>query len=123
MGIYEKFKDVVKIVKDIDNIELYKEILEIQSEMNLLYEEKQENTERIKELEDVLKISKKLSFEYPFYYLKDDKVPFCPRCWEADQKAIHLLGTENESQFCPECSNKYILDRNNGKVRNIRKMV
>ncbi|MEK0336567.1 MAG: hypothetical protein QQN41_03930 [Nitrosopumilus sp.] len=120
MGIYENIKDLVKIVKDLDNIELYGKLLDLQGQVNNLNQENISKTERIKELEDLLSVSGKMNFQSPFYYLDGDEIPFCPRCWESNKKAIHLLGTPHRSQECPECNNKYILDEN-GNVRNIRK--
>lgn len=120
MGIYDGFKDVVKVVKDLDNIELYKRILEIQSQINELYENNLHKSERIKELEELLSITGKMEFRNPFYYIEGDETPLCPGCWDGDKKAIHLLGDSGRSQHCPNCYNKYVIDEN-GNVRNIRK--
>ncbi len=120
MGIYDGFKDVVNVVKDLNNIELYKTILELQSQMNELYANNLQKSERIKELEELLTITGKMEFRNPFYYIEGDETPLCPGCWDGNNKAIHLLGESGCSQHCPTCDNKYVIDEN-GNVSNIRK--
>lgn len=120
MGIYDGFKDIVKVVKDLDNIELYKRILEIQSQMNELYENNLHKSERIKELEELLSITDKIEFRNSFYYFKGEDDPLCTGCWEGNKKVVHLLGESGRSQHCPICDNKYVMDESSN-IRNIRK--
>ena len=54
-------------------------------------------------------------FEYSrgLYYKANDKIPFCPHCWEADNKKIHLSGpvammdTSVEYWECYTCDHDY----------------
>lgn len=111
MGFVDTLKDVVTLVQKTDNIELVKHVLSLQTQALAMQEENRQLRERVKELEQALQFAKELRFEGPFYYAPDDKVPFCPRCWEADRRAIHLKSDWNGRRWeCYQCTNVYLLD-------------
>ncbi len=67
-----------------------------------------------------------LVYKQPFYYDKakgvDVKEAFCPRCWEADGRQVHLIGptkaTHGDTYGCPECGRFYdITSSNEGWLR------
>jgi len=86
-------------VKALGKIDLVNQLMDVQLEMMKLLQEHQQlfdaNRElqrTIAELAEKLKFQAALKFEPPFYYADGDKTPFCPQCWEADRKPIHLHG-------------------------------
>ena len=45
---------------------------------------------------------------------EDDKIPFCPTCWESNKKAIHLIfkiyHSFGKCQECDVCKTKYSIE-------------
>jgi hypothetical protein len=121
MSLYEGFKDVVKIVKKSDNVELYQKILDLQAEalqnsQQLLDKEEKisQLKNKIEELETALDSKAELIRKNNLYFEKDaDGEPtgyaYCPRCWEVDNQLIHIQQDPlNRGQsICPECDNCY----------------
>jgi hypothetical protein len=109
-------KNLIEIVQKSDNLDIIKKSLEFQQKTLELVVENQSLKEKINKLENILKASKELLFRSPFYFHKDDKIPYCPRCWEDFKKQIHLVINESDawkSYECPSCSFQNI-DKKNG---------
>ena len=71
-----------------------------------------EKDSRIAELEDLLKFKAKLIRKDGKYFETDENgnaigEPYCSRCWESEQKPIHLLPIEDEEDGfrCANCKN------------------
>lgn len=96
MGWYEAVKDALSAAQKADNVELIKQILEVQKELQEMqqqnFELKQENT-KLKELLET-KVKMKYSFEKNYYFTQDEKGEidgiFCPRCWDDKNKQVRL---------------------------------
>ncbi len=92
MGLYEGIKDVAKIVQQADNIELYRQLLdlsaqalEMQSEIARLTKEVSE-LRKGKDLEQQIIRNKEL-----FITLKENpEIRYCSHCWDSDKKLIQL---------------------------------
>jgi len=113
MGIIETIKDVVTLVQKADNIDLVKHVLALQTQAQELIEENRNLKEKVRELEGLLQLAKSLSFQAPFYVADGDPVPFCPRCWEADRKPVHVVkifGGARTRWDCVECRRTYMID-------------
>jgi len=115
MGAIDNVKEVAKLVKDLGNMELYRQILDLQGEIMELTQENREMQNRVHELEKTLNQVKQMKFQPPFYYIEGDPVPHCPRCWEVDRRAVHFLepvkvmaGTRYD---CPQCKTMIIHPR------------
>ncbi|MCZ6532337.1 MAG: hypothetical protein O7A08_05180 [SAR324 cluster bacterium] len=91
MGVFETGKSIVEAVKKFKDPELVNQMLEYQGQVLELENEKRIHLNRIRELEQALETKGKLTYDPPLYFLEDDPTPFCPRCWEGDQKLIHIL--------------------------------
>jgi len=67
--------------------------------------------DRIKQLEDALRISATVGKDGDAYYeLKDGKPsgsPYCLRCWEIDHKLVHLVIDSGNKRTCPHCNRSY----------------
>ena len=106
MGIFETGKSIVETLQKYKDPALVNQMLQYQGQVLELENEKRELLDRIKELEEALETKGKLTHDPPLYYLEDDPTPFCPRCWEADRKLIHLVfpgGLEDKDCKCPAC--------------------
>lgn len=114
MGIVENAKDAVKLVQKIGNIELYRKILDLQSEAIELIEQSKLKDEKITKLKNALKVKGKMVCKDSAYYLTDDKGkivdgPFCTKCFDTDQDIIRIVAHTIGSQVkCLKC--KVIFD-------------
>lgn len=68
--------------------------------------------DRIKELEDALRIKATVGKDGDAYYeLKDGNKasgsPYCLRCWEIDHKLVHLIIDTGNKRTCPHCNRSY----------------
>jgi ribosomal protein S27AE len=124
MGIYENFKEVVSIVQKLDNIELYRKILDLQGEAQRLMSETLRKDDeirqlhaRIDELEEVVRFKAKLVEINGFYFELDQSGipnghPFCPKCWEVNRTPVHIhqmghLLQERTKSVCPNCKSTF----------------
>jgi len=115
MGAIDNVKEVAKLVKELGNMELYRQILDLQGEIMELTQANRELRENMQKLEDKLSQVEKMTFRSPFYYTEGDDVPYCPRCWEVNRKAVHYPEPRNTVSgtmyTCPECDCKIIYPR------------
>jgi hypothetical protein len=104
MGILDTAKEAVQLVQKIDNIELYKEVLNLQSEAIKLVNENTALRNQISALEDRLKVKEALRFEKNSYWVeqKNSKEgPFCTLCWDKDQKLVRKHLDDTDRWYCP----------------------
>ena len=52
--------------------------------------------------------TKNITFKEPFYYMEDDDVPYCAKCWETDRKTGHVVKVTEGVFDCPSCKYRYI---------------
>ena len=95
MGVLDTLKEAVGLMQKVDNIELYKRMLELQSQVVTLVEENRALNERLVTRE-------KLSFSKNAYWL-DDAGPFCSSCWDKEGKLVRLHGASKDSAGSPQC--------------------
>jgi hypothetical protein len=100
--------DVIKLVKAGLTIEAQEKIMEMRLAALEFQEENLTLKARVKELEAELHQKKSLKHDRMFYWLEGDQVPYCPHCYETEQKLIHLfsvryLNNKNEHFQCNTC--------------------
>jgi hypothetical protein len=83
MGILDTVRETVGLIQKVDNIELYRRMLELQTQVVQLVEEN-------RALKDRLSTKEQLVFKENSYW-KDDGSQFCCRCWDVDGKLVHLM--------------------------------
>lgn len=105
MSIVDNIKDVVSVVQQAGNLELYQKLLDLQRDALGLVEEnfalkKENNT-----LRETDKLESELVAENSAYWRGAEKVgPYCTRCWDAERKLVHLHPDGNPAYFrCPNC--------------------
>lgn len=100
MSLLDEIKSAAEIIQKADNIELYRQILDIQNEALGLTEDikvlKQEN----QDLKNKFKIAGELIFKDNAYYIADEQGniksgPYCSCCWDDKKKLIRMLERDN----------------------------
>jgi len=108
MSLVGEFKDIISIVNKIGNADLIKKIADLQAEVFELAEDNRNLKEEIRTLKAKEDFKENMKFKSPFWYLEGDEIPYCPRCWENDIKAIHLIPAPNEAyKKCPQCKSVF----------------
>ena len=121
MGLYEGIKDVLSIVNKVDNIDLYKKLLDLQAEsleMSSTLQEKEKNItaleKKLEELQEALKIKSEIVRHANLYFNKDDDgepvgYAYCPRCYEVDHVLVHIAQNPliKSASVCPQCKSTY----------------
>lgn len=108
MSLYDGIKDVAKVMQQADNIELYRQLLDLssqaldmQAEIARLQDENSRLTKEINKRADVIyhksKAVDSLHDEYPYITLKSDpeQIRYCAVCWGRDNKLIPLYDELN----------------------------
>lgn len=109
MGLIETMKDVAELVQKADNIELYRQIMMLQTEAFSLVEENHVLREQVRSLTDQLAL--KVGVVYDALYcwvVKADGTkdgPYCPACYGADGKLVYMprMGETSEHRYCGIC--------------------
>ncbi len=116
MSIVDQLKDVAELIRKMDNIELFQKILDLQTSAMALQEENRELKERVRQLEEKSRVQASLVYRNNLYWKRDEtgkeEGPYCPRCWEADGKLVHLRVNGDEGAFCLNCKSGF--DRPSG---------
>jgi hypothetical protein len=118
MGIFENFKDVLKLADAANNFDLYKKLTELQASAQALQDENRDLKERVGQLNQQLSLKEKMHFTAPFYYQEGDKTPFCAACFEGKEHlAIHVQFSHDhprETRWdCPTCKQMYVIRKGN----------
>ena len=111
MGLVENFKDLFKLAGAANNLDLYKNLSELQTRVMELEEENNRLRTDKKDLEEKLRLAERMTFKEPFYYQDGDETPFCPSCWECKNSAAHVIFRYNRPNEicwdCPVCKTVY----------------
>lgn len=96
--------DISKLIEIVKDPDLKLKINELYGENISLKEENFKLRKKEEEDNKIEKIKKNLTFEENHYYLKenDNKIgPYCTKCWDSDNKLIHLHdgGIDNGLHF------------------------
>ena len=95
MAVFDELKSIAQVLQEAGKIDLYEKILAIQQQLLEMQEKIRIQDTEIRDFKDKLKIKADLVFEKSAYWIKKDdgskEGPYCPTCWEKDNKVIHLL--------------------------------
>jgi hypothetical protein len=115
MSIIDNFKDMLKIADAANNLDLYKNLSELQTSVQALQEENRKIQDDNKNLKEALELKAKMIHKPPFFYQDGDPTPFCPACWEGGHKPVHLIYShEEESCFrwdCKTCKQMFLINK------------
>jgi hypothetical protein len=111
MGVIEDVGSIAELIKKIGDIELYRQIVTLETKVRELSRDKMRSDDRVVELETMLKFKEELTFKDGLYWLKGDETPFCPACWDAKKLAIRIkrliLPSHGYRLQCPNCQTFY----------------
>ncbi len=115
MGLIDNLKDVADLVRKAGDTELYRRITALEGEVIDLTRANRHLELENEDLKGKLAVRAAMTFKPPFWYVEGDDVPYCPQCWEADAKQVHLQGPDEVGagmRFdCPNCKQMFITDR------------
>ena len=107
MSFFEQIKDFTAIIQKIGNMELNKKILALQTSAIALEEENRELAERVRQLEEKARMQASLDYQITLYWKRDEtgkeEEPYCPWCWDADRKIVHLRVNKEGGSYCQNC--------------------
>lgn len=103
------YKDIVDLIKKGATIEAQEKIMELREAALGLQEENFTLREKIRALEDELRVKQQLTFERTAYWLDNGHTkdgPFCQRCHDV-QKILVRLQNYGTDWFCVACKQSY----------------
>ena len=114
MGLYDALKDAVNLAQKADNIELYRQLLDLSAQALDL----QAEVAKLREENIELKRAKDLESDIEYYvdsYVtkKSDTKPikYCAACWADKKVLVPIQANDRGSYRCPLC-NVRIFDKN-----------
>ena len=96
MDTLDKIKELASLVQKVGDIDLYRRIVELQGEVVELSTRNFRLEKKCAELEGELNKKKALSHHKQLYFSEGDPIPYCPRCWETNDKLIHLFRSRGQ---------------------------
>ena len=107
MNLYDAMKDAIRIAQKADNIELYRQLLDLSAQALDLQAELsrvREENERLKRKQD---ISNRITRHEALYVTLMGENPvlrYCSHCWDSNEQLIQLdCDMEDGSFVCPHC--------------------
>lgn len=123
MSFYDALKDAISVAQKADNVELYRQLLDLGAQALEL----QAEVSRLKEENAALRkkhdLSSLLQRHKELFITKEGEEPvlrYCSHCWDSNEKVIQLLCDEEDGSFiCPHCKMRGIYDvgKYNAKYR------
>ena len=118
MGFYDAMKDAVNLAQKADNIELYRQLLDLSAQALDLQEENRRLKEEIADLRKGKDLeSKIIRYKQTYLTLQDDDkmLKYCAVCWDSERKLIQMGETvdwhgERAKVYCKKCENVCLLD-------------
>ena len=89
-------------------IEAQQQIMELKESELSLKDENLELKKQLDELREKLSVKEDLIFDSPFYYRESDtekNEPYCSKCYDAEEKRIHIMVYPDGGAACKECGN------------------
>lgn len=111
MGLYDAMKDAVNLAQKADNIELYRQLLDLSAQALELQAEIARLTAENEELRKVKDIESDIEYYVDaFVTRKSDEKPikYCAACWVDKKKLVPLQDMEWENYDCPLCKTRVI---------------
>lgn len=115
MSFYDAFKDAISLAQKADNIELYRQLLDLSAQALDLQAEVARLTEENRKLKDKLTTKGNVVRHKGAYItLSDDinQIPYCAICYGAHGHFLQLLDYDKTHYYCYNCK-KYIDKENN----------
>lgn len=107
MGVLDDVKQVLKTVQQIDNLDLYRQIL--QAEVLELVEENRDLKSRLAELQEQVRIRGELMVRDDCYWRvgagEAEDGPYCTNCWDVRGNLVRMWRSKADRSYssCPNC--------------------
>lgn len=104
MGLYEGIKDVAKVVQQADNIELYRQLVDLSAQALDMQSEITRLTAENTELRKKLDLEATIVRHNGLYVTLEgnENIFYCSHCWDSERKLIQMF-RENGKYRCPHC--------------------
>lgn len=107
MGWYEAVKDAINVAQKADNLDLIRQLLEVQKEIQDMSHEMAQLKAENRELREALdkKESVKYDMRLNLYYIdgSEGRINYCPVCWSKEAILAPVIKWENGTHYCHTC--------------------
>lgn len=114
MSFYDAFKDAISVAQKADNVELYRQLLDLSAQALDLQAEVARLTEENKKLKEELATKRNIIRHKGAYItLENDEkeIPYCAVCYGVNGQFLQLLDYDKMNYYCYNCK-KYIKKEN-----------
>lgn len=114
MSFYDAFKDAISVAQKADNVELYRQLLDLSAQALDLQAEVARLTEENKKLKEELTTkSNVIRHKGVYITLANDEIaiPYCAICYGTEGKFLQLMDYDETHYYCYNCK-KYIEKEN-----------
>ena len=84
MSLVDNVKDAVKLIQQLDDVDLMRKMLDVQTDAMKVFEENANLKQEVERLEEILELSGDVFFEANAYWLRvsdeEKHGPFCSQC-------------------------------------------
>lgn len=113
MSLYEGIKDVAKVIQKADNVDLYRQLLDLCQQALDMQAEIERLTKETKELQEAQEIKAKvIRHDEPFITLEGhpNNEMYCSTCFAKEKLLIQVRDLHNGYFTCPSCSTTGVCD-------------
>ncbi len=114
MGLYDAFKDALNVAQKADNVELYRQLLDLSAQALSLQAENERLRLENQELRRQ-KVTEELIVRHTQPYITlsgDSTIKYCAVCWDSDNKLIQMtefIDSGVSKLRCIKCKNRCYL--------------
>jgi hypothetical protein len=113
MGLYDTMKDAIGIAQKVDNIELYRALLDLQKGASELSDENKKLKEEVDRLTNIINDNNNKELRGDCYYFNGEG-PYCTKCHDDENKKIHMNKNDNNLgtiyYMCPKCKHNVVAE-------------
>lgn len=105
MGLYEGIKDVAKVVQQADNVELYRNLLDLSAQALDMQAQIAALQKENEELKNEL-LNKKRIIRHKGIYITlegEEEIVYCSACYGKENKFIQMFNYDAGRYECPVC--------------------
>ena len=110
MSIVENVKEAVKLVQQLDNVDLMRKMMDVQTDAMDLFDQNTALKKEIERLEDALQTMAKVVVGVNSYWIVREgggyDGPFCTGCWDSKNRLMRVILTGSSVLQCPVCSTR-----------------
>jgi len=115
MSLLDDAKSVVKLVQQLDNLELLKKVMSLQTEIIDLMEENRTLKEKSIELTAQLKSQGNIVFRDDSYWDENGDGLYCVPCWDSGKRKMRMVGGKGVFS-CPTCGFSFMTPEEQDRI-------